>query len=103
MRDEDWTIREAEVRLAEHTELRTALRLRHVPDYITEYRFLRRLDEVALEQTWSAVVHRLASQPSRRVTAAVDATGRAPGAISTFFVRRANDRGEGFTWCHRLK
>jgi Transposase DDE domain len=28
----------------------------------------------------------------------VDATGLAPGAISTFFVKRAKDRGEGFTW-----
>jgi hypothetical protein len=34
---------------------------------------------------------------------AVDATGLAPGAISTFFVKRATDRGEGFTWRHWLK
>jgi hypothetical protein len=33
----------------------------------------------------------------------VDATGRAPGAISPFFVKRANDRGEGFAWRHWLK
>ena len=32
MRYEDWTFREAEVRLAEHSELRRALRLRSVPD-----------------------------------------------------------------------
>jgi hypothetical protein len=32
MRDEDWTFREAEVRLAEHVELRMALGLPHVPD-----------------------------------------------------------------------
>jgi hypothetical protein len=31
MRYEDWTFREAEVRLAEHRELRTALGLPHVP------------------------------------------------------------------------
>jgi Transposase domain (DUF772) len=49
MRDEDWTFREAEVRLAEHAELRAALGPRHVPDYTTIYRFLRRLDEAALE------------------------------------------------------
>ena len=45
MRYEDWTFREAEVRLAEHSELRRALGLCSVPDYTTLYRFLRRLDE----------------------------------------------------------
>jgi Transposase domain (DUF772) len=45
MRYEDWTFREAEVRLSEHTELRAALGLQHVPDSTTVYRFLRRLDE----------------------------------------------------------
>jgi hypothetical protein len=103
MRYEDWTFREAEVRLAEHVELRTALGLRHVPDYTTVYRFLRRLNEAALEHALSAVVQRLAPQPSHRMTVAVDATGLAPGAISTFFVKRAKDRGEGFTWRHWLK
>jgi len=102
MRDEDWTFREAEVRLAEHTALRAALGLQHVPDDPTVYRLLRRLDEAALEQVLSAVVRRLALQPGRRVTVAVDATGLAPGAISTFFVKRAKDRGEGFTWRHWL-
>jgi hypothetical protein len=33
----------------------------------------------------------------------VDATGLASGAISTFFVKRSIDRGEGFTWRHWLK
>jgi hypothetical protein len=103
MRYEDWTFREAEVRLAEHTELRRALGLRQVPDYTTVYRFLRRLDEAALEQTLNAVVHRLTRQPGEQATVAVDATGLAPGAISTFFVKRAKDRGEGFTWRHWLK
>jgi hypothetical protein len=102
-RDEDWTFREAEVRLAEHAELRTALGLRHVPDSTTVSRFLRRLDEAALEHTLSAVVQRLVSQPGHQATAAVDATGLAPGAISTFFVQRANDRGEGFPWRHWLQ
>jgi hypothetical protein len=59
MRYEDWTFREAEVRLAEHAELRAALGLRHVPDYTTVYRSLRRLDEAALERTLSAVIQRL--------------------------------------------
>jgi Transposase DDE domain len=38
-----------------------------------------------------------------RQPVAVDATGLAPGAISTVFVKRAKDRGEGFTWRHWLK
>lgn len=95
MRDEDWTFREAEVRLAEHTELRTALGRRHMPDSTILYRFLRRLDEAGLEQILSAAVHRLVSSPARQAMVAVDATGLAPGAISTFFVKRAQDRGEG--------
>jgi hypothetical protein len=48
MRYADWTFREAEVRLAEHAELRAALGLQHVPDFTTAYRFLHRLDEAAL-------------------------------------------------------
>src|SRR5208337_4740419 len=44
MRYEDWTFREAEVRLSEHTELRSALALKSVPDYTTLYRFLARLN-----------------------------------------------------------
>src|SRR5207237_8297804 len=35
MRYEDWTFRAAEVRLAEHRELRRALQLQAVPDYST--------------------------------------------------------------------
>jgi Transposase DDE domain len=103
MRDEDWTFREADVRLAEHTELRRALGLRHVPDYTTVDRFLRRLDEAALEQALPPVVQRLTRQPGEQATVAVEAPGLAPGAISTFFVKRANDRGEGFTWRHWLQ
>src|ERR1700674_4420857 len=43
MRYEDWTFREAEVRLGEHRELRQALGLVSVPDFTTLYRFLQRL------------------------------------------------------------
>jgi Transposase DDE domain/Transposase domain (DUF772) len=103
MRYADWTFREAEVRLAEHHELRAALGLDHVPDHTTLYRFLRRLDEAVMEQVLSAVVQRLMPQPSPQAMVAVDATGLAPGAISTFFVKRAKDRGEGSTWRHWLK
>lgn len=103
MRYEDWTFREAEVRLSEHTELRAALGLQHVPDYTTVHRFLRRIDEAVLEEILSAVVQRLVPLPDGQATVAVDATGLAPGAISTFFVKRAKDRGDGFTWRHWLK
>ena len=55
MRYEDWTFREAEVRLQEHVELRKALGLKHTPDYTTFYRFMRRLDveliQTALQET----------------------------------------------------
>jgi len=44
MRYEDWTFREAEVRLREHHELRAVLQLPAVPDYTTRYRFLRPLE-----------------------------------------------------------
>jgi DDE family transposase/transposase-like protein DUF772 len=103
MRYEDWTFREAEVRVAEHRELRAALSLPHVPDHTTLNRFLRRLDEAVLEQLLSAVVQRLIPQPSPRATVAVDATGLTPGAVSTFFVKRAKDREPGFTWRYWLK
>ncbi len=39
MRYEDWTFREAEVRLGEHRELRQALGLVSVPDFTTLGRF----------------------------------------------------------------
>lgn len=40
--------------------------------------------------------------PADGTTVAVDGTGLAPGAISTFFVNRARDRGQGRTWRHGL-
>src|SRR5579863_7691560 len=50
MRYEDWTFREAEVRLGEHRELRQALGLTSVPDFTTLYRFLRRLDDTTIDR-----------------------------------------------------
>lgn len=105
MRYEDWTYREAEVRLAEHAELRRALRLRSVPDYTTLYRFLRRLDEAAIAHALNEVVHRMARPgPRRRAPVAVDATGLAQGAVSTFFVRRMyHHTQQPLPWRHWLK
>ena len=44
MRYEDWTFRAAEVRLAEHAELKKVLQLQLVPDYSTLFRFMLRID-----------------------------------------------------------
>jgi hypothetical protein len=60
MSHENWTVDEAAVRLAEPTELRMALGLRHVADDTTVYRILRRLDKATLEQTLNGgVIRRL--------------------------------------------
>src|SRR6516225_4978946 len=45
MRYEDWTFREAEVRLGEHQELRAALGLERAPDDTPLHRFLRPMDQ----------------------------------------------------------
>ncbi len=105
MRYEDWTYREAEVRLAEHSELRRALRLHSVPDYTTLYRFLRRLDEVAIARSLNEVVRRMKLPgPQRRAPVAIDATGLAQGAVSTFFVRRMyHHTQQPLPWRHWLK
>jgi hypothetical protein len=97
MRYEEWTFRAAEIRLAEHRELRGALELQAVPDHSTLFRFMLRLDERVIEQAVTEVVRRLQSPPSapskEKSTVAVDATGLAPGAISTFFIRRREHHG----------
>jgi len=107
MRFEDWTFREAEVRLAEHSDLRAALGLERVPDHTTLYRFMRRVTDEMLDEVLIAVAQRLV--PRRRgrrrktAVAAVDATGLAPGSVSTFFINRRTDRGEGLPWRHWCK
>ena len=104
MRYEDWTFRETEVRLAEHRELRAALELASVPDHTTLYRFMRRLNVDLLNAVLTATVRRLPDPRDKpKVTVAVDGTGLAPGAISTFFVKRVTDRGNGFEWRYWLK
>lgn len=45
MRFEDWTFREADVRPAEHSDLRRALGLERASDRTTLYRFLRRVTD----------------------------------------------------------
>jgi Transposase DDE domain/Transposase domain (DUF772) len=110
MRYEDWTLRKTEVRLAEHGELRSTLGLYKAPDHTTLYRFMRRLDEQTLVAALAEAARRLPA-PGRAqrkeeptATVAVDATGLAPGAVSTFYVRRTRNRGgEPMLWRRWLK
>ena len=108
MRYEDWTFRAAEVRLAEHAELRQALELQTVPDYSTLFRFMLRVREEVIAQVLAEVVRRFQSRkpaPDKaKSTVAVDATGLAPGAISTFFIRRREQHGgAAMPWRYWLK
>src|ERR1700680_3825360 len=107
MRYEDWTFREAEVRLGEHRELRQALGLVSVPDFTTLYRFLPRLHEATIDRAVGTTVRKLRGtrrQGRRRDRVAVDATGLAQGAVSTFFVRRMHHHGQKpLPWRHWLK
>lgn len=45
MRFKDWSFREAEIRLSEHSDLRAALGLQQVPDHTTLYCFMRRVTD----------------------------------------------------------
>ena len=107
MRYEDWTFREAEVRLSEHRELRQVLGLVSVPDFTTLYRFLQRLDDQTIDRAVGETVRRLRGslrQRRKRARVAVDATGLAQGAVSTFFVRRMHHHGQKpLPWRHWLK
>ena len=114
MRYEGWTLRKAEVRLAEHRELRGALGLDKAPDYTTLHRFLNRLDEQVLVRALGETVrrgtptsrhaHHDDQQGVYRAIVAVDATGLSPGAISTFYVQRTQNRGgKPMLWRRWLK
>lgn len=107
MRFEDWTFREAEVRLAEHSDLRRALGLERAPDHTTLYRFMHRVTDEVLDEVLIAVASRLVprrrGRKRKKAVVAVDATGLAPGSVSTFFINRRTDRGEGLPWRHWCK
>ena len=104
MRYEDWTFREAQVRLSEHKELREALGLNRVPDHATLHRFfIERLGEEMIERVLAEIAGDLPPPPEGGGTVAVDGTGLFPGSVSTFHVKRAKDRGEGSAWRHYLK
>ena len=78
MRYEDWTFREAEVRLGEHQELRAALGIARTPDYTTLYRFLRRLNTEVM---------------MRALTASADGDGSASTANPVASLERHGRRG----------
>ena len=107
MRFEDWTFREAEVRLSEHSDLRRALGLERAPDHTTLYRFMRRVSDQILDEVLTTVATRLVprrrGRGRRKAVVVVDATGLAPGSVSTFFINRRTDRGEGLPWQHWCK
>jgi hypothetical protein len=107
MRYEDWTFREAEVRLREHGELRAVLRLARVPDYTTVYRFLRRLPDDRIENVLNESVRRLrksSRRGRRRAAVAVDGTGLSPHGVSTYFIRRVEQQtGDKTRYRHFLK
>jgi hypothetical protein len=104
---EDWTFREAEVQLGEHCELLQTLGLSRVPDFTTLYRFLRRLDGPSIDRAVDETVHRMRGGRGldhRWARVAIDATGLAQGAVSTFFVRRLHHHGQRpLPWRHWLK
>jgi Transposase domain (DUF772) len=103
MRYEDWTFREAELRLSEHGELRQTLGLSSVLDFTTLYRFLKRLDGQTIDRAVGETVRRMGSG-RQRARVAVDATGLAQGAVSTYFVRRLRHHGQkALPWRHWLK
>jgi len=58
---ENWTFREAVVRLSEHRELRQLLGLVSVPDFTTLSHFLQRLVEVTIDRAVGERVRRLRS------------------------------------------
>ncbi|HET8907289.1 MAG TPA: hypothetical protein VFN11_10025, partial [Ktedonobacterales bacterium] len=64
MRYEDWTYREAEVRLREHAELRTALAIARAPDFTTRYRCLRRTGAEELTRLLHETIRRMPAPPA---------------------------------------
>jgi len=56
--------------------------------------------QIALQE---AALETIKNGPAKRAVFAVEATGLAPGAMSTFFINRKRDRGEGLPWRFWLK
>jgi hypothetical protein len=72
------------------------------PYYTTLYRFLCRLEEDMIHRAIAGTVQQIKAN-NASATLAVDATGLAPGSISTFFINHKRDRSEGLPWRYWLK
>jgi hypothetical protein len=104
IRYEDWTFCETEVRLSEHMELSSALELHSIPDDTTLYRFLARLDPADVARAMNEIVRRMPGRCRSLAAVAVDATGLAQAAVSSYFIRRVEHFGQKQrTWKHWLK
>jgi hypothetical protein len=68
---------------------------------------MRRVTDELLDEVLRAVATRLVprrrGRKRKKAVVAVDATGLEPGSISTFFINRRADRGEGLPWRHWCK
>ena len=71
-RYEDWTFREAKVRLSVHAELRSTLQLTSAPGYTTLYCFLTRLPEEDVARALCEIVRRMPGRWESPATVAVD-------------------------------
>lgn len=81
--------------------------MERVPNHTTLYRFMRRLTDATLDEVLVATATPLTpkrrSRKRKKAVVAVDATGLASGSVSTFFINRCTDRGEGLPWRHGCK
>lgn len=96
MRYAGWTYRDAEVRLAEHRELRAALGLGRVPDFTTLAKFFRRLTPGMVQRVMEATVQRMPPAPptvTGGTTVAADATGLETSTASTYYIKRLEQFG----------
>jgi len=96
MRYAGWTYREAEVRLAEHGELRAALTLQRVPDFTTLAKFFRRLKPTVLQAVLEETVRHMPPAPPEvkgGTTVAADATGLETSSASTYYIKRLHQFG----------
>ncbi|MGD0156634.1 MAG: transposase [Terracidiphilus sp.] len=84
--------------------MRSALQLNSVPDYTTLYRFLARLSEQDVTRVMLEIVRRMPGRWRSPATVAVDATGLAQAAVSSYFIRCVEHFGQKQrTWKHWLK
>ena len=107
MRYEDWTSAGAKRVWAKQRELHQTLELSSAPDFAMFYGFLQRLDERTIDRAVGGMVRRLRGSQHRggeRARGAIDASGLAQGAVSTFFGLRMNHHGQKpLPWRHWLK